>query len=115
MKNSQQMTTLTEVLEKLATRKQDKEFKMTEKGFTIDQKKYYDPAELTIIKVYRFEGESDPSDNAILYVIEASNGVIGYSLDAYGAYSNHNENYEEFIRKIKVDEREEQVLFGEKE
>jgi hypothetical protein len=108
MKNSEQMTTLTEVLEKLAARKQDKEFKMMEKGFTIDQKKYYQPAELTIIKVYRFEGESDPSDNAILYLIEASNGIIGYSLDAYGAFSNHNENYEEFIRKIKVDEREEQ-------
>ncbi|MEO6613526.1 MAG: hypothetical protein ABIT05_16135 [Chitinophagaceae bacterium] len=115
MKNSQQMTTLTEVLEKLASRKQDREFKMMEKGFTIDQEKYYEPADLTIIKVYRFEGESDPSDNAILYLIEAPHGIIGYSLDAYGAFSNHNENYEEFIRKIKVDERDEQVLFGELE
>ncbi len=112
MGNSQQMTTLTEVLEKLASLKQDREFMMMENGFTIDQKKYYEPAELSIIKVYRFEGESDPSDNAILYLIEATDGIIGYSLDAYGAASNHNESYGEFIQKIKVDEREEQVLFG---
>jgi hypothetical protein len=113
MRNSQQMTTLTEVLQKLASHKQDKEFKMMENGFTIDQKKYYEPSELTIIKVYRFEGESDPSDNAILYLIEATDGTVGYSLDAYGAASNHNEDYGEFIRRIKVNEREEQVLFGE--
>jgi hypothetical protein len=94
------MTTLSGVLEKLRQKKQDNEFIMTE--------------ELTIIKTYRFEGDSDPSDNTILYLIEAHDGLIGYSIDIYGADSNHDDvNYDEFIRKINVSERDEQEIFKE--
>lgn len=107
------MTTLTSVLEKLRVRKQDNEFKITEEGFTAGKGKYYEPNDLKIIKTYRFEGESDPSDSSILYVMEANDGLIGYSLDAYGAYSNHDDEYDEFIRKVKIEDRDEQILFGE--
>ena len=107
------MTTLTVVLQKLASRKQDNEFKMTSGGFTCNNNKFYNPEDLTIIKTYRFEGESDPGDSSILYLIEANDGLVGYSLDAYGAYSEHDEEYDDFIRKVKVDERDEQILFGE--
>ena len=66
----------------------------------------------TIIKTYRFEGDSDPSDSSILYLIEANDGLVGYSIDAYGVYSNHDDvNYDEFIRKINVSERDEQEIF----
>ena len=60
--------------------------------------------DLTIIKTYRFEGESDPSDSSILYIIEANDGLKGYSIDAYGVYSNHDneEGYDNFIRLIKL-------------
>jgi hypothetical protein len=45
-------------------------------------------------------------------LIEAKDGLTGYSIDAYGAYSNHDDNnYDEFIRKIPVSEREEQEIF----
>lgn len=107
------MTTLTSVLEKLRVKKQDSEFKWTEQGFTVNDQKFYQPEDLTIVKTYRFEGESDPADSSILYVIEANDGQIGYSLDAYGAYSMHEEKYDEFIRKIKVEDRDEQILFNE--
>jgi hypothetical protein len=107
------MTTLTSVLEKLRIRKQDNEFKMTEEGFTGGKGKFYETGDLKIIKTYRFEGDSDPSDSSILYVIEANDGLIGYSLDAYGAYSNHDDKYDEFIRQVKVEDRDEQILFGE--
>lgn len=106
------MTTLSGVLEKLRIRKQDHEFLMTEAGFTSPAGKLYNAEDLTIIKTYRFEGESDPSDSSILYLIEAHDGMIGYSIDAYGAYSNHDDaNYDEFIRKINVSERDEQEIF----
>ncbi len=105
------MTTLTSVLEKLRLKKQDNEFTMTQKGFGAGKGKYYEPDELTIIKTYRFEGESDPGDSTILYVIEANDGLLGYSIDAYGAYTTHNDAYDEFIRKIKVEDREEQKIF----
>lgn len=107
------MTTLSGVLEKLRQKKQDNEFMMTEEGFTGPSGKVYQPEELTIIKTYRFEGESDPADNTILYLIEAHDGLIGYSIDIYGADSNHDVNYDEFVRKINVSERDEQEIFKE--
>ena len=106
------MTTLSGVLEKLRIKKQDNEFIMTAEGFTSPAGKLYKVDELTIIKTYRFEGNSDPSDSSILYLMEASDGLIGYSIDAYGVYSNHDEaGYDEFIRKINVSERDEQEIF----
>ena len=106
------MTTLSSVLEKLRIRKQDNEFIMTTAGFTSPAGKLYKEDELTIIKTYRFEGDSDPSDSSILYLIEANDGLVGYSIDAYGVYSNHDDvNYDEFIRKINVSERDEQEIF----
>jgi hypothetical protein len=106
------MTTLTSVLEKLRMKKQDNEFKMTPEGFTAPNGKTYAPADLKIIRTYRFEGDSDPSDSTILMLIEANDGLVGYSMDAYGAYSNHDDDgYDAFILKIPVEEREEQLIF----
>lgn len=98
------MTTLSAVMEKLRVRGIDSEFKWTPYGFTIGTGKVYQPEDLKIIKVYRFEGESDPADNSILYVIKANDELVGYNLDMYGTYSNHDgeEGYDEFIRKIEV-------------
>lgn len=107
-----QMTTVSVVLEKLRIRKQDNEFTITDKGFTTTNGKIYQPEDLTIIRTYRFEGESDPADSSIIYVIEARDGMIGYSMDAYGVYSNHDDDgYDDFIRKINVEERDEQEIF----
>ena len=48
-------------------------------------------------------------------LIEAENGLVGYSLDAYGAYSEHDDDgYDDFIRKIPMDERDEQIIFEDK-
>ena len=66
------------------------------------------PDEFEIDEIHRFEGDSDPSDNAILYLIEANDGLIGYSMDVYGAGSNNAEGYDDFIKKIKMEDRDEQ-------
>jgi hypothetical protein len=104
------MTTLSSVLEKLRIRRQDNEFNMNGGLFTANSSKAYQPEDLTIIKTYRFEGESDPSDSAILYLIEANDGLIGYSIDVYGAGSNNEEGYDDFIKKVRVMDREDQAL-----
>ena len=107
-----EMTTLSGVLEKLRIKKQDNESRMTADGFTADKGKFYKPEDVKIIKTYRFEGDSNPSDSSILYLIEANDGLIGYSIDAYGVYSNHeDEKYDDFIRKVAVEDREEQIIF----
>lgn len=106
------MSTLSQVIEKLRVKKHDHEFILKENGFSVGSGKFYNPEDLKIIKTYRFEGDSDPSDSSILYVIEAKDGLIGYSIDAYGVYSNHEDDkYDEYIRKIPIDERQDQLIF----
>jgi hypothetical protein len=115
MKDPIQMTTLVSVLETLRKKKMDNEFRMTEKGFTADKNKYYQPEDLVIIKTYRFEGDTNPDDASILYLIQANDGLTGYSIDAYGVYTNHDNDYNEFIKKLKVEDRDDQVIFQESE
>ncbi|HEY5407744.1 MAG TPA: hypothetical protein VIJ92_11680 [Ginsengibacter sp.] len=106
------MATVSQVLEKLRQKKYDNEFTMTPDGFTPGNKKYYHPEDLKIIRTYRFEGESDPGDSSVIYLIETNDGLIGYSIDAYGVYSDHGDDgYDDFIRKLPVEEREEQQIF----
>jgi len=107
-----QMSTLSQILEKLRIKRQDNEFKMNNNCFEGTNGKCYQADELTIIKTFRFESESDPSDSSILYIIEAKDGLIGYTVDAYGVYSNHDDDgYDDFIRKIPVQDRDEQQIF----
>jgi hypothetical protein len=111
-KGLNEMRTLSQVLEKLRLKRRDNEFTMSEGCFSTGKGKKYQPEDLTIIKTYRFEGESDPSDSSILYVIEANDGLVGYSIDAYGVYSNHDAAYDDFVRKIQVQDRDEQLIFS---
>jgi len=45
------------------------------------------PEEFNVDEVYRFEGDSSPDDNSIVYAITSNTGVKGTLVDAYGAYS----------------------------
>lgn len=47
------------------------------------------PEQFRVDEVYRFEGDSNPDDNAVLYAITASNGVKGTLVDGYGVYSDN--------------------------
>lgn len=112
MQNTQ-MSTLSSVLEKLRIKKMDNEFRWENGQFTGNNGNVYNAEDLAIIKVYRFEGESDPGDSSVLYIFKASNGMVGYSIDAYGIYSNQDdeEGYNNFLRQVPMEDREEQVLF----
>ena len=46
------------------------------------------PDEFEIAEVHRFEGETDPGDEAVLYAIESKDGIKGVLVNAYGPYSN---------------------------
>ena len=107
------MNTTTEVLERLRQKNMHHEFRWTPEGFTADKGKTYQPDELEIIKTFRFEGASDPSDTSIIYIIQANDGLTGYSQDAYGAYSAHEgeEGYDNFIRRIPQAGHDQQLLF----
>ena len=100
MTNSE-MDTISTVLNDLKLKRQDNEFVVNETGLVTLNGKLYSQHDIKIIKTYRFEGESDPADEAIIYLIRANDGIIGYSLDAYGVYTNHtNDGYADMIRKM---------------
>jgi hypothetical protein len=52
-----------------------------------DATRLYKPEEVRIVNFYRFEGESDPADMSILYVIETVDGLKGTLSDAFGTYA----------------------------
>jgi len=105
---TKKMTTVSSVLEKLHDKREDHEFIMTHQGFTAGKGKFYNPGDLKIIKTYFFHGLTNPSSSSILYLIETNDGLKGYSLDAYGAYNNNEDDkYSRFIKDIPAQEREE--------
>lgn len=60
-------------------------------------KKEYQPEALKIVNSYRFEGMTDPEDQATVFTIEATDGTKGTLVMSYSA--EHNQN-EELIKKI---------------
>lgn len=60
-------------------------------------KKEYTPQELMIVNSYRFEGATNPGDQALVFAIEANDGTKGTLIMTYSA--EHNQNVE-LIKKI---------------
>jgi hypothetical protein len=48
----------------------------------------FPPERLAIVAVYRFEGISDVSDEAVVYGIETATGERGVITDAFGVYAS---------------------------
>jgi hypothetical protein len=94
-----QMQTLSEATNKAVAKGFTESFKIAGKGLTTDaEDKFYTPEEIKIENFYRFEGYSDPMDNAILYLIETTDNVKGTLIDAYGAYADAK--LSKFIRDV---------------
>ncbi len=87
------MTTSTSIINDLTKDGYTEFFKAEKEGLYAPSKmKFYQPEQIKIVNFYRFEGESDPGDNSILYIIETEDGVKGTILDAYGAESDTETN-----------------------
>jgi hypothetical protein len=104
-----EMATLSQVMNQLREKGMDAEFKLADNGLGLINaatNKLYSISDLRIIRTYRFEGDSNPADSAILYLIEAHDGQTGFLLDAYGAYSGYeDDNFDKLIREIPVAEK----------
>jgi hypothetical protein len=83
---------------------------LKERGYTIDFNLEADcitcsssklrPAEFEITEVYRFEGNSDPADEAIVYAIESRDGRKGVLVNGFGISADEIE--QEMIEKLSV-------------
>ncbi|CAI9430099.1 Phosphoribosylpyrophosphate synthetase [Candidatus Ornithobacterium hominis] len=74
------------------------------KVYALSSQKEYQPEELKIVADARFEGMSNPSDNMVLYVIEAKDGVKGTMLDNMGGSESAQDP--ELLKKIPMDKNE---------
>jgi len=73
---------------------------LQEKGFTeefqispdglkaLSSGKIYQPQNLKILEHFRFEGITNPDDEAVMYVVETKDGLKGTIVDAFGIYAN---------------------------
>ena len=84
---------------------------LKEKGFTLDFNISFDsikceevdiclnPHEFEIVETYRFEGDTNPSDQDSVYAIESKDGTIkGTITSAYGMYADTLNS--EMIKKL---------------
>ena len=93
------MKTLSSVMNKAIGAGYTEDFEMTETGLKAPSNgHYYQPDQVRIANFYRFEGETDPSDSSILYVLETNDDIKGLLINAYGAYANHRIG--EFIKQV---------------
>ncbi len=58
-------------------------------------------AEFHVDEVHRFEGLNDPDDSSILFAVQASTGLKGLIVDAYGAYADTL--HSDMIKRLTVD------------
>ena len=77
----------------------DDDFKVVEGQLTsLKTEKKFSPDQVNVVNFFRFEGQSDPNDNTIMYVIETSDGLKGTLVDAYGVYSDGKVN--DFFQQV---------------
>lgn len=97
--NPDDMKTLASCINKIVRDGYEQNFKVTDEGLqSLETEKKYKPNEVNIVNFYRFEGSSNPSDSAILYVIETSDGAKGSLTDAYGMYADPE--VDKFIQEV---------------
>jgi len=68
---------------------------LKEKGFTVDFNNQEgriinSPDEFTIVHVYRYEGESDPGDEATVFGIQSSTGEKGVFVAGHSAFTDNS-------------------------
>lgn len=102
-KGQEHMFTLSQTINHLRDKGYTNDFQMTDLGMAIKEThEVFKPEELTIERVYRFEGESNPDDMSVIYLMKAANGTKGLFVDAYGAYSSYDGiDLMEFLKKVK--------------
>lgn len=71
---------------------------LRKQGFTIDfnldenclvcNHEKFETDDFEIVDVYRYEGNSDPADEAAVYAIQSKSGLKGILVTAYGTYTS---------------------------
>ena len=83
------MKSLAMCLNRMAQEGYTEDFKVTDQGIeSLNNQRTYTPEQVQVVNFFRFEGMSDPDDNAVLYIIETEDGTRGTLIDAFGIYND---------------------------
>ncbi len=91
--------TVSEATDKLKKRGYTEDFNLHENCLICHDKKY-NADDFEIKEVHRFEGETDPADEAVVYAIESNDGMKGVLVNAYGYASDTMSD--DIARKLKL-------------
>lgn len=109
MKEDNNMVTVSQIINILNERGIENELRMNRENFLYIENSnvvYQNPKDLEIVKIYRFEGNSNPDDSAVIYVMRDIENRKSFLLDAYGAQSNYGTEFINFLQRIPVNELE---------
>ncbi|MFD3002831.1 hypothetical protein ACFS7Z_20855 [Pontibacter toksunensis] len=100
MEDKVELTSMVSILSKLRKEGIKLDFFVSDDGrlCTMGSNEYFTPDQLQIVNFYRFEGETNPEDMAILYVLETDTGVKGTISSGYGPYAD--ESVETFMKQV---------------
>lgn len=83
---------------------------LKQRGYTLDfnlaenclvcHEDKFNPEDFEIVEIYRFEGPTDPADEAVVYAIEGNKGHKGVLVNGYGISSDSLSD--EMARKLSV-------------
>ena len=94
--------TVTDALKELKRRGYTVDFNIAfDEIICSDNKICLNPHEFEIVEVFRFEGDSNPSDEDVVYAIESKDGKVkGTITSAYGMYAETVSS--EMIQKLSM-------------
>lgn len=75
--------TVSEAINKLREQGFVTDFNLDENCIVCNTEKF-EFEDLEIVDIYRYEGDSDPSDEAIVYAVESKSGLKGVLVNGYG-------------------------------
>jgi len=94
------MTSLHSCLNRLVGDGYTDDFKPTVKGLqSKNTNRVYRPQEIKVVNFFRFEGNSNPADNAIMYIIETVDGQKGTLVNSY---KPENQYASIFMREVEI-------------
>lgn len=84
MKPKYHYSNVTDAINKLRSQGFNTDFNLRENCIVCTEGEFQ-PEDFQIVDVYRYEGNSDPGDEATVYAIESTSGVKGILVTGYGA------------------------------
>lgn len=99
MNSNYKYDTLAEATSQLNKEGYNVNFQVSKAGkLTNNENLAFEPSEVILKEVHRFEGMTNPADSSILYAVQTRSGEKGIVIDSYGA--DGSEVTSEFMNQV---------------